>query len=89
MRNSQSYYPAAADATLRVARRLAWRLENQAIAHAASPVRPHVTVSQGISVWKPEMSGTVLIAQADAALYQAKEKGRNCWQEFDTQPRPD
>ena len=77
------------DAALRVARRLVWRLENQAIAHAASPVRPHVTVSQGVSVWKPEMSGAVLIAQADAALYQAKEKGRNCWQEFDAQPRPD
>ncbi|NBC97829.1 diguanylate cyclase [Atlantibacter hermannii] len=71
------------EAAHRVARRLAWRLENLAIEHAASPVNQHVTVSQGISVWKPNMSGTVFIAQADAALYQAKESGRNRWNEYD------
>ncbi|MEX5411587.1 GGDEF domain-containing protein [Atlantibacter hermannii] len=71
------------EAAHRVARRLAWRLENLAIEHAASPVNQHVTVSQGISVWKPDMSGTVFIAQADAALYQAKESGRNRWNEYD------
>ncbi|MDV7021104.1 membrane-associated sensor domain-containing protein [Atlantibacter subterranea] len=71
------------EAAHRVARRLAWRLENLAIKHAASPVSQHVTVSQGISVWKPDMSGTVFIAQADAALYQAKESGRNRWNEYD------
>lgn len=71
------------EAAHRVARRLAWRLENLAIEHAASPVDRHVTVSQGISIWKPDMSGTVFIAQADAALYQAKESGRNRWNEYD------
>ena len=71
------------EAANRVARRLAWRLENLAIEHAASPVNQHVTVSQGICVWKPDMSGTVFIAQADAALYQAKESGRNRWNEYD------
>lgn len=76
------------DAALRVARRLAWRLENVAIEHADSPVAKHVTVSQGISVWKPEMSGTVLIAQADAALYHAKENGRNRWNEYDVSREP-
>lgn len=70
------------DAAERVARRLAWRLQNLAIEHAASPVDAHVTVSQGISVWKPGMSGTVFIAQADAALYHAKENGRNRWYQF-------
>ena len=70
------------EAAHRVARRLAWRLENLALEHAASPVNPHVTVSQGISVWKPDMSGTVFIAQADAALYHAKENGRNRWNEY-------
>ncbi|MGK7286140.1 hypothetical protein ACSPAB_10900 [Buttiauxella agrestis] len=31
------------------------------------------------------MSATRLIAQADAALYQAKEQGRNQWQLFHTE----
>lgn len=76
------------EAAQRVARRLAWRLENLAIEHAASPVAKYVTVSQGIAVWKPEMSGTVLIAQADAALYHAKENGRNRWNDYPVARQP-
>jgi diguanylate cyclase (GGDEF)-like protein len=49
------------------------------IAHAKSTVSQHVTLSLGIACIQPTLntSPTMLIAAADAALYQAKEAGRN------------
>ncbi len=54
--------------------------EAQAIPHPASPVATVVTISIGIAVLIPSEQSSVesLIAQADAALYRAKNEGRNC-----------
>lgn len=49
------------------------------IAHAASPVSEHVTISLGVASMFPkaDTSPTILITEADVALYQAKASGRN------------
>jgi len=39
---------------------------------------PSITISVGIAVLKKEDTPDTLLASADAALYRAKEKGRNC-----------
>ncbi len=38
----------------------------------------HITISAGLSVIAPDEPGAQSIRRADAALYHAKEKGRNC-----------
>jgi len=38
---------------------------------------PGITISVGVAMLKPEQTGEVLIAEADAALYQAKHAGRD------------
>lgn len=48
--------------------------------HEGSTTAPNVTISVGIAVVKPARRGASiddLIAQADAALYRAKDEGRN------------
>jgi diguanylate cyclase (GGDEF)-like protein len=47
--------------------------------HVTSNVSPYVTVSIGVAAMLPiyERSNTMLIEQADIALYQAKQNGRN------------
>ncbi|VUZ25463.1 Sensor histidine kinase RcsC [uncultured Comamonas sp.] len=47
--------------------------------HAASPVAPWVTISVGVAVWTFDQDGApqALLAAADAALYAAKQAGRN------------
>jgi diguanylate cyclase (GGDEF)-like protein len=39
-----------------------------------------VTISIGVSIWEPSLKedGDELVRRADAALYRAKNQGRNC-----------
>jgi len=56
------------------------------LAHIASLGKKDVTLSFGIATIFPSQNGSVqaLINAADKALYQAKNKGRNCYQSIDT-----
>ena len=64
---------------MRIAQNLRQQVEARALAHPASPVAPHITVSIGFSVLRPResVSAEALIAAADRALYCAKQLGRN------------
>jgi diguanylate cyclase (GGDEF)-like protein len=66
-------------AALEYAQMLCRAVEARAIAHPSSPVAAVVTVSLGVAACTPfeQSSATDLIAQADAALYRAKNEGRN------------
>jgi diguanylate cyclase (GGDEF)-like protein len=54
-------------------------IEEAAIPHCQSLVKNCVTVSMGVSsiIPTPDTSAEKLIQDADTALYQAKENGRN------------
>ena len=51
----------------------------EALAHPASPLAPHVTISVGVAALVPsaEASPEQLVAAADRAMYDAKTGGRN------------
>ncbi|MFB1486012.1 MULTISPECIES: diguanylate cyclase domain-containing protein [unclassified Thiocapsa] len=55
-------------------------IEALRIPHGASEVASWVTVSSGVALCRPtpEMQATDLLASADAELYKAKHRGRNC-----------
>ncbi|WP_208277666.1 diguanylate cyclase domain-containing protein [Massilia oculi] len=62
-----------------VAHRLLEELAQLGLPHAASPTAPHLTMSLGLSSLVPRdaQGADVLVASADALLYQAKADGRN------------
>lgn len=69
--------PAPAAYTL--AEKLRKKIESKNIPHRASPLG-YVTVSIGCCTWTPDtecMSGEEILNQADKALYQSKDRGRN------------
>ncbi|NJN31511.1 MAG: diguanylate cyclase [Synechococcales cyanobacterium RM1_1_8] len=64
---------------LYVADRIQAEIQQLGVPHAASPLGPLLTVSQGVSTLVPSMDQSVLqlIQDADQALYLAKRQGRN------------
>lgn len=70
---------ADAPAASLVAERIRAAVENRRIPHAQSAVSTHVTVSIGVASMFPTAATTTraLVAAADAALYRAKQTGRN------------
>ncbi|MCF8149511.1 MAG: diguanylate cyclase [Sulfuritalea sp.] len=62
-----------------VAERIRAAVENLTIPHAKSQVADHVTVSIGVASVSVSLDGVQanLVGAADAALYRAKEEGRN------------
>ncbi|HED15596.1 MAG TPA: diguanylate cyclase [Gammaproteobacteria bacterium] len=67
------------DGAMKVAEQIRAAIENLKIEHSSSLTGKHVTVSLGCVCIQPthDMDADSLVKQADAALYQAKEKGRN------------
>jgi len=63
----------------KVALRIQDGLRTEAIPHSASKVSEYVTASMGIAGRVEGLAGTEIIARADAALYRAKEAGRDRW----------
>ena len=67
------------DGALKVANDCLVAIAKAEMPHGTSNVEPFVTVSIGVATMEPiyEKSSTLLIEQADIALYQAKQDGRN------------
>jgi diguanylate cyclase (GGDEF)-like protein len=67
------------DLACSIAERLRQLIETLEIPHPNSRTMPRITVSIGVSAMIPKVgqSMTTLISQADQALYQAKDAGRN------------
>lgn len=61
-----------------LAERLRTNVERANYAHNGTTLK--VTISAGVSTWTPEIGEDFeeLVHRADAALYKAKEQGRNC-----------
>lgn len=69
-----------------IAERLREQVAAAALAHPVSRVASYVTVSIGVSVILPrtDQLPDILVAQADLALYTAKDRGRNICIYFDS-----
>ncbi|HAS1787449.1 TPA: GGDEF domain-containing protein [Enterobacter cloacae] len=72
-------FDCAEDVAEKVAARIQAGLRAAAIPHAASKVNNYVTASMGIAGRTEGLAGPEIIARADAALYRAKEGGRDRW----------
>ena len=70
---------ASFDGALKVAQDCLDAIRDAKMPHVTSSVSPYVTISIGIAAMQPiyDKSCTLLIEQADIALYQAKQNGRN------------
>jgi len=73
------------EGAMEVAQQCLDAIQDAAIPHAASPIKPYVTISIGVAAIKPThgTSMTLLVEEADIALYQAKKNGRNQICSFD------
>lgn len=70
----------AADQAIAAGERVRSAIEALGLEHAQSPSHARVTVSVGVATMRPQDKGASpqsLIALADQALYQAKNRGRN------------
>jgi diguanylate cyclase (GGDEF)-like protein len=67
------------DGVMLMAEKMRQAIAALAIPHGYSQVTDHVTISLGASAMKikSQEDGRLLLAEADKALYQAKEQGRN------------
>ncbi|WP_234008645.1 GGDEF domain-containing protein [Serratia sp. MYb239] len=70
---------ANAEQAAQVAERIRARIEQAALPHAASAVSRLVTVSLGIAASAGRLTPPQMIAEADEALYRAKQAGRDRW----------
>jgi len=61
-----------------IAERLKERIRNQAILHTSGRRLPMLTVSIGMAELQAKQDIATFIEHADAALYRAKDNGRNC-----------
>lgn len=66
------------EACKEVAKRIKGEVENTEIKGNKQEVLPSVTISIGVSEGKPDTFYEDVFKTADAALYKAKESGRNC-----------
>ncbi|WP_217475949.1 GGDEF domain-containing protein [Stutzerimonas stutzeri] len=62
-----------------IAGQLLHALAERAVPHPASPRSAYVTTSIGIAMWGAGQSAEQLYQAADAALYTAKQAGKNCY----------
>ncbi|MGZ8288542.1 MAG: GGDEF domain-containing protein [Telluria sp.] len=60
-----------------VAERLCWRLQEVVVFEDMRQALPHITGSFGVACLAGDASETELVERADAALYRAKQAGRN------------
>jgi diguanylate cyclase (GGDEF)-like protein len=60
-----------------VAERLCERMRQAKVLADTHAPLPHITASLGVAALQPQQNEHDLIAEADAALYRAKERGRN------------
>lgn len=69
------------DGAIQIAKQIQEQLIEKNIEHKSSPIDKYLTVSIGIATCQPTtlVSPKKLIKEADEALYQAKDSGRNRW----------